>query len=167
MLLFTNKRACSVTSASDCDEAESQAPSCSTTLVTKRKAETQDSEDEEVEDGGVVVSMPAHKMALMAKSEYFETRLSTALGNATRSVIREHACSLGELRAMEAVVEFMYKEKLSLDCSTIDWAEMDTAGVSFTPSQTQRLILTLTVSSCVLLCHLSYNMFIINPKTLL
>lgn len=110
---------------------------------SKRKAGALDSVDKEVEEQGTVVSIPAHKLVLMAKSVYFHTRLSTALGNTTTCVVREHAASLDELNAMEAVVEFMYTDKLPLFCTSIRGLECWTPGGA--ASQTQRLVAALTV----------------------
>lgn len=118
--------------------SEGEVPSCG----TKRKAGTL---AEEVQEEGIVISMPAHKMILMAKSVYFHTRLSTALGNTTTSVVREHAASMEELCAMKAVLEFMYTEQLPLFCTSTEEIQLDTSN-TVRSSQTQRLISAMVVS---------------------
>lgn len=86
----------------------------------------------------------------MAKSTYFNTRLSTAgIGKAT-AVIREYAASMEEVRAMEYVVEFMYTEKLSLDCvagTVADSRDRTSGEVSV-----MRRLLAILAVSCEVIC---------------
>lgn len=90
----------------------------------------------------VVLSITAHRLILEAQSAYFLTRLSTAVGSAPATVIREYANSLEEVPAMEAVLEFMYTEKLSRYSSEgVTPTGVAVAGVS----QLQRLLLMLKV----------------------
>lgn len=115
----------------------------------KRKASSLD-ETDEGSDGTIILSMPAHKLVLMAKSVYFHTRLSTAVGDSTTATIREHAGSLQELHAMAAVVEFMYTDKLpSTSIGRWDLApgtDISSGGSSSSDlALTQRLVITLTV----------------------
>ncbi|MEW5314381.1 MAG: hypothetical protein WDW38_005887 [Sanguina aurantia] len=128
----------------------------------KRKASSLD-ETDEGSDGTIILSMPAHKLVLMAKSVYFHTRLSTAVGDSTTATIREHAGSLQELHAMAAVVEFMYTDKLpSTSIGRWDLApgtDISSGGSSSSDlALTQRLVITLTVADrwqvrpCVAAC---------------
>lgn len=94
--------------------------------------------------------MPAHKLVLMAKSTYFNTRLSTVVGeNSLSSRITEVAGSVDEIRAMEAVVEFMYTDQLSTYCTQ----NLEPDG---NLSLTKRLLLVLVVR-CLASNH--YNIF--------
>lgn len=112
----------------------------------KRKASAQPDAEMEGEEGDEsAVCIPAHRLVLMAKSTYFNTRLNTAVGAGTTSVIREHASSMDEVRAMEAVVEFMYTDILPL-LSSSGGAPSVRDGES-SMSDLQRLLLTLAVSA--------------------
>lgn len=106
---------------------------------SKRKAGLQ--KDLEADEDRVVVCIPAHKLILRAKSSYMSTRLSTAIGDNTTAVIREHADSMKQLRAMEAVLEFMYTDLLPGHAERV-------GGVSLVSNSTymQKLLLMLLVS---------------------
>lgn len=88
---------------------------------------------------------------LMAKSGYFNTRLSTSVGENPTTVVREHAESLEEVSAMENVLEFMYTDKLSDACMSdtkpLKEAEAASSGGDFyRKAAVQRLLLVLQVS---------------------
>lgn len=124
-------------SPADC---EGESP-CSGRGCVFNKAAANDGEDD-----GEMVSIPAHKLVLMAKSTYFKTRLNTAVGDGAPPVLREHADSVDELLAMEAVVEFMYTEKLPAYCGD-SWAgKHGKDGQLYDSSITRRLLQILMVS---------------------
>lgn len=65
-----------------------------------------------------VLTYPAHKVILMGESAYFSTRLSSDVGAHPTSTINEHAASVLEAYAMDAVVEFLYTHKLAPEHNT-------------------------------------------------
>lgn len=100
--------------------------------------------DVEARKDSLTISMRAHKAILVLKSAYFDTLPN--IDEKATSVITEHARSAEEVRVMEAVVEFMYTDKLPVYCSSSWKSELDTCGVYDKPLHILRLMLTLQVN---------------------
>lgn len=111
----------------------------------KRKLVVSDSSEEDETAEDIEIHIPAHKFILIALSQYFSTRLETAVGQSPTAILKLFAGSVDELYAMEAVVEHIYadKDKLPVYC-TADVAparEVQSASLS----HMKRLLTTLMV----------------------
>lgn len=109
----------------------------------KRKPDSSQPCDAEDSNWEHVLSIPVHRVVLMAKCVYFSTLLRTALGSSSTTTITEHACSGEEVQAIKAAAECVYTDKLPL-LATVGEGAADGEDIAKC-SQAQMHILTLVV----------------------
>lgn len=114
-------------------------PTASPTKAASRKRKADTPQDEKGPEATICI--PAHRVVLMAKSDYFSRRLCTAVGEIPTGTVKEHAASLDELHAMEGVLEFMYTDQLPLLCTQDKDSANGSSGGSITLFKRQLLTL--------------------------